>query len=589
MSVDIVNLIESNPITKLNGDYQCKLVEKFKENFNNYEQQVFLSSFYCYLNYNSKNDFVIDLDNVWKWLGFSQKVKAKVLLENHFKENIDYKSLLSQEVKQKSAIKGGHNKEIFMLSVKTFKLLCIKAGTKKADEIHDYFIKLEQILQDVLIEESSELKKQLSEIEDKNKQELETQLSIQKILEREKILLNQFATIGAIVYIIKVKTYENGCYVIKIGESRKGIMNIYKEHKSKYEECLLLDCFSVNKSKEFESFLHNHEQIRNNKVNDLIGHEKELELFLIGKNLSYQNLLNIIRTNLSKYQYNVNELINENQKLKLQMESGNFGLNQNPLIEELINNVKILSNKIDNLEKCNKELIEKVNSSSKKVVTGFNKPLVTLGPRVQKINPETLQIIQVYDSVSEVLKENPSLKRPSIQNAFKENIIYHNYRWNLVDREIDAFILNYIPPTKLTKIQNLGYIAQVNSEKIEIINVYLDRKTAAIFNSFESSSALDNPVKNGTIVKGFYYMLYHECEQDWIHNFEEKINGSPVLFKNGIGQLDLQNNLVKEFICKYDCIKQLKISDKTLTKALDKNISYNGYYYKSLDSKLKIY
>jgi prophage antirepressor-like protein len=433
-----------------------------------------------------------------------------------------------------------------------------------------------------LQKELEKQQKQLSEIEDKNKQELETQLSIQKILEREKILLNQFATIGAIVYIIKVKTYENGCYVIKIGESRKGIMNRYKEHKSKYEECLLLDCFSVNKSKEFECFLHNHEQLRNNKVNDLISHEKELELFLIGKNLSYQNLLNIIRTNLSKYQYNVNELINENQKLKLQMESGNFGLNQNPLIEELINNVKILSNKIDNLEKCNKELIEKVNSSSKKVVTGFNKPLVTLGPRVQKINPETLQIIQVYDSVSEVLKENPSLKRPSIQNAFKENIIYHNYRWNLVDREIDAFILNYIPPTKLTKIQNLGYIAQVNSEKTEIINVYLDRKTAAIFNGFESSSALDNPVKNGTIVKGFYYMLYHECEQDWIHNFEEKINGSPVLFKNGIGQLDLQNNLVKEFICKYDCIKQLKISDKTLTKALDKNISYNGYYYKSL-------
>jgi len=28
MSVDIVNLIENNPITKLNGNYQSKLVEK---------------------------------------------------------------------------------------------------------------------------------------------------------------------------------------------------------------------------------------------------------------------------------------------------------------------------------------------------------------------------------------------------------------------------------------------------------------------------------------------------------------------------------------------------------------------------------
>ena len=83
MSIDIVNLIESNPITKFNGNYQSKLIEKVKNNFNNYEQQMFLSSFYCYLNYN-KTDFVIDLDNIWKWLGFNQKFNAKRLLEKQF-------------------------------------------------------------------------------------------------------------------------------------------------------------------------------------------------------------------------------------------------------------------------------------------------------------------------------------------------------------------------------------------------------------------------------------------------------------------------------------------------------------------------
>ena len=48
MSVDIVNLIESNPITKFNGNYQSKLIEKIKNSFTSYEQQLFLSSFYCY-------------------------------------------------------------------------------------------------------------------------------------------------------------------------------------------------------------------------------------------------------------------------------------------------------------------------------------------------------------------------------------------------------------------------------------------------------------------------------------------------------------------------------------------------------------
>ena len=32
-------------------------------------------------------------------------------------------------------------------------------------------------------------------------------------------------------------------------------------------------------------------------------------------------------------------------------------------------------------------------------------------------------------------------------------------------------------------------------------------------------------------------------------------------------------------------MKRLKISDKTLAKALDKNKPYNGHYYKSLGSK----
>jgi hypothetical protein len=83
-SLDIVNLIESNPITKLTNDYNNKLLMKIKENFTETEQQLFISSFYCYLNYNSTTDFIIDLDNIWKWIGFQQKVKAKTLLEKNF-------------------------------------------------------------------------------------------------------------------------------------------------------------------------------------------------------------------------------------------------------------------------------------------------------------------------------------------------------------------------------------------------------------------------------------------------------------------------------------------------------------------------
>ena len=58
------------------------------------------------------------------------------------------------------------------------------------------------------------------------------------------------------------------------------------------------------------------------------------------------------------------------------------------------------------------------------------------------------------------------------------------------------------------------------------------------------------------------------------------------LYKDGIGQFNQDGQLVKEFVCKYDCIKQLTMSDKTLAKALDKNIAYNGSYFKSIGAKL---
>jgi hypothetical protein len=77
---------------------------------------------------------------------------------------------------------GGHNKETIMLTIKTFKLFCIKAETKKAKEIHEYFVKLEEILQQTIQEESEELKKQLS----KQNEEL---LIKEKELEENKKML----------------------------------------------------------------------------------------------------------------------------------------------------------------------------------------------------------------------------------------------------------------------------------------------------------------------------------------------------------------------------------------------------------------
>jgi hypothetical protein len=175
-TLDIVKLIEKNSLTRLSKDYENKLLNKIKTNFTDNQQQLFVASFYCFLNYDSKKDFIIDFDNVWKWLGFTRKDNAKRLLEKNLVIDIDYivqkaappkgGAAFDTNSTQKNLGGAGINKENIMLTINTFKKFCLKAGTKKADEVHDYYIKLEELVQETVNEESNELRKQLNNSEE---------------------------------------------------------------------------------------------------------------------------------------------------------------------------------------------------------------------------------------------------------------------------------------------------------------------------------------------------------------------------------------------------------------------------------------
>ena len=71
----------------------------------------------------------------------------------------------------------------------------------------------------------------------------------------------------------------------------------------------------------------------------------------------------------------------------------------------------------------------------------------------------------------------------------------------------------------------------------------------------------------------------------WL-GFSQKANVKKIIDRTFI--IDIDYNLTSTFICKYDCIKSLKISDKTLAKALENKSMYNNFYYRCLESRLKI-
>jgi hypothetical protein len=602
-SLDIIELIEKNPISKLTNTYNVKLLNKIKTNFSETEQQLFIATFYCYLNYDTKKDFVVDLDNVWKWMGFSQKINTIQLLEAKFILDIDYKKSAFVETKAdlKEKKNGGHNIKKVMMTIKCFKSLCLKSQTKKASEIHEYYMKMEEMLHEVIEEEGTELKKQMEEQKYIMNQQVEKQkrlldqkteeLKLTPELEKHRVLLQQYGqVIGSIIYIVRIKQCDQGKYIIKIGESRKGIKNRFNEFKQKYgSQVLILDCFSVHDSAGFEKFLHHHSEIHPHQIKNLEGHETEQELFMMGCELTYQRLIQIIETGITTFNNPIieNERLKlENEQLRTQSKSQSIPIDHN-ILQEILKTNQLLLNKIQGLEATNKDIISRLNAMQTKTTTVCSQPDPHIGPRLQKIHPESLTLLHVYETVTECIKENQLLKRPSINKAIKENTIYHGFRWQLVDRELNPNIIYSINPTKITKVQKNGYIAKVNKEQTEILNIYLDRKTAARYNDYPCISSLDNVVKHHTLKDDHYYQLYEECEVV-LQNKWKNTHGNIILYHDGIGQYDINNILIAEFTSRFNCTVKAGISQKSLAKILDNDIQYKNSYFKSIGEKLFI-
>jgi hypothetical protein len=351
MSFNIVELIESNPIARLSDTYQSKLITKIQSDFSSEQQILFVASFYSFLNYDQRKDFVIDLDDVWKWLGFSTKQKAKMLLEQHFTVERDYIKSLNLQVKRSTHVKGGENKAVFMLTVRAFKLFCLKAGTKKAEDIHEYYIKLEELLQEVLNEESNELKLQL---ENKNIQ-LQAANNDKDII-REKTILEQFPDNTQCVYYGTIdNTNADNEKLVKFGNSNN-LRRRTSQHKDNYSNFKLINAFKVENKLQIENAIKNNavfkERHRVLQVND----KKSIEILNVN-GLTFDELDRIIKDIITGIEYspeNYKKILDENTLLRQKFSDKNIINSADKCIYLTNENEKLKIENIRLMRKCSR-------------------------------------------------------------------------------------------------------------------------------------------------------------------------------------------------------------------------------------------
>ena len=226
--VDLKTLVNTNsPNTSLN--FRSKIVDELNHNFTEDEKKWFIANLYVYLHYHPTNDFPIDLENIYKLIGFTSKKNAKRTLINNFTENEDYKiTVLPKEHGQFTSEKAaapygeagfsgvnlggaGLNKEVIMLNVDTFKNMCMITKTEKSKEIRAYYVKLEKIFNKLTSDEITEHKRKLKESEEKillleheNKEKEELLMKqIEECENKDLRLLEQEKN----AYVKKEKTY----------------------------------------------------------------------------------------------------------------------------------------------------------------------------------------------------------------------------------------------------------------------------------------------------------------------------------------------------------------------------------------------
>ena len=374
--LNVVELIEKNPITRLSNTYNSKLLNKNQHNFTGFEQQLFVSSFYCYLNYDKNVDFVVDLDEVWEWLGFTQKASAIRVLEKHFSPDIDYKkeeeivalqfgkaTLLSS--KEGLTKHGGQNKQTILLTIKCFKSLCLKAQTKKASEIHEYYMKLEEVLHEIVEEETDELRVQLEQNKNLILEKDTTIINIKKEKQKavEQAIVVQFPVNTECIYFGTIdNTTEAGEKLIKFGHTND-LSTRLADHRKKYNNFVLVNAFRVQNKVEIENLIKNYPKIKRQIRSIEINGKNKTELIAYdANNFTIEKLTKHIKDIIHSKTYSIDnfnrimkeneELENENRELIQQIKTKDSYLNYNKiLIEKQVVEINRLNETLENLHK----------------------------------------------------------------------------------------------------------------------------------------------------------------------------------------------------------------------------------------------
>ena len=392
-----------------------------------------------------------------------------------------------------------------------------------------------------------------------------------------------------VVYIGFVVIDEaSGRVKIKIGYTNNAASR-FDSHKENFGMFYVFHMIEVQNCKDFETYLHNHKMIKPFRDNNftyvdvasgnVTRHSNEIYYI----DLAYvDKIINVADRNAYKFKG-----LDVEQAEQL-LESRRDEIKDDYALATLQFNATL----------AQKAIIEASSSTVVNIPTSTEIPeilympddrkvTVGRGPKIQIYNPETRQLVHTFACLVEPTRANNhvvSCSKPMIISAIKDGYVYKGFYWKNLARNLPDDTIQELPDAddvNNRRSTNIGYVAMLNLAKNRIERVFADIKTASADRQFTTLAAVSKAVNKGTKSGGHYFVMWDQCEKTLKDVYLTRDNLPPKAQRvNSIGVKQhhpVNNNIIREYSCIEDVIKELKIGREKLKEALKYNFVCKGF------------
>ena len=445
-----------------------------------------------------------------------------------------------------------------------------------------------------------------------------------------------------VIYICELsEKYENQT-LIKIGKT-DDVKNRIIGLKFKYQKPVFLQhVFHCENNSEFEKYIHNLKEFKENRFNDKLENgETSREIYILNENLTMDYIIEVINKNIKTYEkLNQTEYIeyqkNEIEKLKISLEIekqknmnvfvNSFGTllndsNKKQIFKELMNDscpvvdadseaqedsIRIEKEELqisttesepeeqeetikiekEELQTSTIELedqeITQTDSSEISDTDGMKKRKKKIVSYIQQYDLDG-NLIKYYESFIDLIRDVKGTSVSGLKHSISNSSVYHGFRWKIIEKTEDPSIKYEIGETTEIIVSRREFIAHINIDKTQIMNVYSEQKEFAEKYKL-SNSAVCCAIKRGSRTQGGHIMFYDDCPIEMREEYEKtnKLPEKPVISGGmTVSKIDKNTKVVlKNYNSISDVIKENPMSRLSLQNASNNNTIHNGFYWK---------